>query len=82
MKSAGIGDGLGVITGGGGHYSPLPLLRGEVGDEIDSATDLKGSRGHMVFMFDVDFGIEKLVKLRIVVKRCFRKITRNDLSCC
>jgi hypothetical protein len=51
-------------------------------DEVDSATNLKGSCGHVVFVLDIDFGIEKLVKLRIVVKGCLRKIARNGLSCC
>jgi hypothetical protein len=68
-----------MITGGGGHHSPLPLLRGEVRDEVDSATNLKGSGGRMVFVLDVDFGVEELVELRIRIKRSLRKVPANDV---
>ena len=79
MKSTSVGDGLGVVPGRGGHHSPLLLLRGEMRDEVDSATNLKGSGGHVVFVLDVDFGVEELVELRICIKRRLWKVPANDV---
>ena len=77
METSCIGDRLPVVSRRCRDQPARALILGELGDEVDAATNLEGTDRLVVLVLHPDLGTEQLVEARIGKERC-RSQVRAD----
>jgi hypothetical protein len=59
-----------VVACAGGDDASAALVWGELGDEVDTSSDLEGACRVVVLVFDVGLSAEEVIEEGIGVERC------------